>query len=325
MIWLGSDLRLLLLRAEPQSARGAMGLAPHPRPRLLHGHLGALGQRLLHPHRRARIRQTLGGFLSALPGAGRGTRPRLLRALRPRGHRRSRSPPALGAFALLYQRRRGAPRPRRRLAHGAVPRRSSRRRCSCRRCTASRSTSCSSLAAFVTAERGRFGAAGLLTGLAILTRATGLALLPALALLAWRARDRRARALPGSRSRCRSRRSIRWCSGSRSATLGLLERAGPVAPPSLARRPVRRDLGGLSPAGVDSTSRRRTSQHDVSARSEHAEPEVESRSSSFVLLTVVAWRRFGAPYGLFAAVSLVIPLSYPARAGRFCRCRDSGS
>src|SRR5919201_3924470 len=47
------------------------------------------------------------------------------------------------------------------------------------------------LAAFVLAERGRFAAAGVVSGLAILTRVTGLALLPALAVLAWRARDRR--------------------------------------------------------------------------------------------------------------------------------------
>jgi hypothetical protein len=32
----------------------------------------------------------------------------------------------------------------------------------------------------------------------------------------------------------------------------------------------------------------------------------------FLTLTVVAWRRFGAPYGLFAALSLAIPLSYPS-------------
>jgi hypothetical protein len=32
----------------------------------------------------------------------------------------------------------------------------------------------------------------------------------------------------------------------------------------------------------------------------------------FVALTVIAWRRFGAPYGLFAAVSLAIPLSVPS-------------
>src|SRR5205814_10102207 len=47
------------------------------------------------------------------------------------------------------------------------------------------------LGAFVLAERGRFGVAGGVAGLAILTRVTGLALLPALALLAWRTRERR--------------------------------------------------------------------------------------------------------------------------------------
>src|SRR5207247_8052297 len=32
----------------------------------------------------------------------------------------------------------------------------------------------------------------------------------------------------------------------------------------------------------------------------------------FVALTVVVWRRFGAPYGLFASLSLAIPLSFPS-------------
>jgi hypothetical protein len=32
----------------------------------------------------------------------------------------------------------------------------------------------------------------------------------------------------------------------------------------------------------------------------------------FVGLTVVAWKRFGAPYGLYAALSLAIPLSMPS-------------
>src|SRR5438034_11621705 len=52
------------------------------------------------------------------------------------------------------------------------------------------------LGAFALAERNRFAGAGLVTGLAILTRAAGLALLPALAVLAWRHRDR-LRALAG--------------------------------------------------------------------------------------------------------------------------------
>jgi Gpi18-like mannosyltransferase len=52
------------------------------------------------------------------------------------------------------------------------------------------------LAAFALGERNRFAAAGVVAGLAILTRAAGLALLPALALLAWRNRER-LRALGG--------------------------------------------------------------------------------------------------------------------------------
>ena len=32
----------------------------------------------------------------------------------------------------------------------------------------------------------------------------------------------------------------------------------------------------------------------------------------FVPLAIVAWRRFGAPYGLFAVLSLALPLSYPS-------------
>jgi hypothetical protein len=32
----------------------------------------------------------------------------------------------------------------------------------------------------------------------------------------------------------------------------------------------------------------------------------------FVVLAAIAWRRFGAPYGLFAALSLAIPLSVPS-------------
>ena len=31
-----------------------------------------------------------------------------------------------------------------------------------------------------------------------------------------------------------------------------------------------------------------------------------------MVLAVIAWRRFGAPYGIFAAVSLAIPLSVPS-------------
>src|SRR3989442_6352794 len=46
------------------------------------------------------------------------------------------------------------------------------------------------LLAFLLAERGRFGGAGVAVGLALLARAAGVALLPALAILVWRSRDR---------------------------------------------------------------------------------------------------------------------------------------
>ena len=47
------------------------------------------------------------------------------------------------------------------------------------------------VAAFLLAERGRFWQAGAAAGLALLTRSAGVALLPALVVLAWRAPDRR--------------------------------------------------------------------------------------------------------------------------------------
>ena len=52
----------------------------------------------------------------------------------------------------------------------------------------------SSVAAFLLAVRGRWGRAGVATGLAALTRVSGVMLLPALAVIAWRVAEPRARA-----------------------------------------------------------------------------------------------------------------------------------
>jgi Mannosyltransferase (PIG-V) len=159
------------------------------------------------------------------------------------------------------------------------------------------------LAAFVTAERGRFKSAGLLTGLAILTRFTGVALLPALGLLAWRHRER-SRALAGLalaipvatlyplflwqqgrgawafwHAQDEWHRHISW--------------AGP--------------FGGIWGALTQWTPSHAGPQHAIAVNAEGLVALV-----AFVVLTVVAWRRFGAVYGLFAAASLAIPLSYPS-------------
>jgi hypothetical protein len=159
------------------------------------------------------------------------------------------------------------------------------------------------LAAFVTAERGRFKLAGVLTGLAILTRFTGIALLPALALLAWRQRDR-LRALAGLalalpvaalyplflwqqdrgpwafwHAQDEWHRHISW--------------GGP--------------FGGIWEALTHWTPSQAGPQHAIAVNAEGLVALV-----LFLVLTIVAWRRFGAVYGLFAAASLAIPLSYPS-------------
>jgi hypothetical protein len=172
------------------------------------------------------------------------------------------------------------------------------------------------LAAFVLAERNSFTAAGLVTGLAILTRAAGLALLPALAILAWRNRDR-VRALGGLALAIPVAAIyplVLWqqlddpfaFTDAQDRWHRHFSRAGP--------------FGGLWDglvAGWHGLEQfvvgHGTHVAGVSAR--HAAAE-NLQAAVFLLLflalTVVAWRRFGAPYGLYAAVSLAIPLSYPS-------------
>ncbi len=173
-----------------------------------------------------------------------------------------------------------------------------------------------SLAAFSLAERGRFAGAGVVAGLAILTRVAGLALLPALAVLAWRHRERLralgklALALPVaaiyplvlwqqvddpfafSNAQDRWHRHLSW--------------AGP--------------FGGIW-HGLTSTwhgLEQFVVGHGTNVPGTnpmHAAAENVQAFAFLVLfigLTVVAWRRLGTAYGVFAAVSLAIPLSYPS-------------
>ena len=178
------------------------------------------------------------------------------------------------------------------------------------------------LAAFMLAERRRFLAAGAVTGLALLTRPTAAALLPALALLAWRERDRRAGAglararaaalrglpaLPLARPR-----ATRGSSCTRSASgAGTSRRPGP--------------FGGIWDglragwAGVEQLASG-SHTHVYWTPVQDSDPirvavlnlEALAFLVLFVVLAVIAWRRFGAPYGLFAALSLAIPLSVPS-------------
>jgi mannosyltransferase PIG-V len=179
------------------------------------------------------------------------------------------------------------------------------------------------LAAFLLAERGRWPAAGAMTGLAVLTRISGVALLPALAVMAWRRPPHeRRRALA---SLCLAPLIF----SAYPLYLGLAR--GDAFAFARSQGFWNRHLSAAGPlGGVWDGSRAAWAgvQQLVSGSHTHyywspvrdADPmrvaAVNLEAFAFlvllVALTVVAWRRFGAPYGLFAAVSLAIPLSVPS-------------
>jgi Mannosyltransferase (PIG-V) len=177
------------------------------------------------------------------------------------------------------------------------------------------------VAAFLLAERRRFAPAGVVAGLALLTRPVGFALLPALALIAWRSPDRR-RALANL-----AVAPLLFC----AYPLYLwIDRGDPFAfahAQDVWTRHVSYagPLGGIWDglragwAGVRqlvSGSHTTTYWPAVDGTDPMRVAAVNLEALAFlvlfVALTVVAWRRFGAPYGLFAALSLAIPLSVPS-------------
>jgi hypothetical protein len=177
------------------------------------------------------------------------------------------------------------------------------------------------LGAFVLAERGSFLGAGVAAGLAWLTRPLGVALLPALALIAWRAPQRgegllRLAAAPAlfalyplwlwwrlddplafARAEDVWSRHLSWAGPLGGLWDGL--RAGWAGVRQLA-------------SGSDATRYWSAVQDADPDRVAAVNLEQLVFLVLFIALTVVAWRRFGAPYGLFAALSLAIPLSVPS-------------
>jgi hypothetical protein len=161
--------------------------------------------------------------------------------------------------------------------------------------------------AFALAERRRFLGAGIATGLALLTRPFGIALLPAIALVAWRSGDRR-RALLSLASAPAlgaiyplllwQQLDDPWAfAHAQDMWHRYLSRAGPLG---AVWNGIRVVVTGDTPAG--------------SAPLHATAVNVEGLAALvlFTALTIVAWRRFGAPYGLFAALSLALPLSVPS-------------
>jgi hypothetical protein len=177
------------------------------------------------------------------------------------------------------------------------------------------------LAAFLFAERGRFLPAGVAAGLALLTRPVGIALLPALALLAWRSRDAR-----GALSRLAVAPALfavypllLW--RQRGDPWEFLDAQGiwtrhlsPAGPFGGIWDGLRAGWAGVQQLASGSH------EHAYWPAADGTDPlrvaainlECLAALALFTVLAVVAWRRFGAPYGLFSVVSLAIPLSYPS-------------
>ena len=174
------------------------------------------------------------------------------------------------------------------------------------------------VAAFILAERGRWKGAAGATALALLARPQGFALLPALALLGRRRRERGAW----------------WIAASPLAFLGypllLWQQLGEPFAFLDAQGTWRRELSWAGPLGGVWHGARaawagvRQIVAGPDARIywpiEDAEPlhaaAVNVSAFAFLILfavlTVVAWRRLGAAYGVFCTASLAIPLSVPS-------------
>jgi mannosyltransferase PIG-V len=147
------------------------------------------------------------------------------------------------------------------------------------------------LAAFLLAERHRFGWVGLVVGLALLTRPAGVALLAAAVLFAWRA-PHRLSAL------------------ARLLTAPALFLLYPLALWVWIDRPL-----AFLDAQV-TVWRRSFSPYGPLAGLWQAMREPPLLELAFlvglVLLAVHAWRRFGAPYGGYVLVAIALPLAAPA-------------
>jgi len=177
------------------------------------------------------------------------------------------------------------------------------------------------IAAFLLAERRRFLAAGAICGLALLTRPVAVALLPALALLAWRSTDRRGNLarLAVAPLMFAAYPLLLWIQ--RGDPLEFLHAQGfwsrelsPAGPLGGIWEGLRAGWAGVRQLASGSHTHAYWPAVTGTDPIRAAVINLECLAALvlFAILTVVAWRRFGAPYGLFAALSLAIPLSMPS-------------
>lgn len=176
------------------------------------------------------------------------------------------------------------------------------------------------VATFVLAERGRLGAASAVAGLALLTRPTAAALLPVLLVYAWR-----------NRSRARSVAKVAIAPAIFALyPLLLWRQTGDPWRFLHAEDAWDRSLATLGPfegayrgaqaawAGtrqlVQGSEDRWFWVEESADRVAVMNIELFALLLLFCALTVVAWWRLGAPYGVFGAASLAVALAAPTQA-----------
>jgi hypothetical protein len=173
------------------------------------------------------------------------------------------------------------------------------------------------LAAFALAERRLFAYAGIAAGLAILTRPAGLALLPPLVLLARRRSWHLATALPLAAA---YPLLLWWKLGEPWAFThaeGTWHRhISPVGPLGGIWDGLRAGWAGIQQLVSGSNAHvywtAVAPSDSAPLRTAAINLELLAFLVLFVALAAIAWHKFGAPYGLFSALSLALPLSAPS-------------
>ena len=249
LIWGATLARLPRLRGAVRAAapHGRRGGRRPARRRLGDRRLGALGQRLVPRRspttatstRRTRRRSSRSTRCSCAASAGSSSATTCWRASS------SRAAASAAAFVAPLAARRSSYAPRRRRTGPSSTWRSSRPRSSSSPSTASRSTSRSRWRRSCSRRRSRWAWAGLATGLAALARVSGVMLLPALAVLAWRAPNRGGALLRlALRCRCMALWPLYLGAASTTGPFVFLTRAAlGLGPPPLGCRAARRRLG----------------------------------------------------------------------------------
>jgi len=173
------------------------------------------------------------------------------------------------------------------------------------------------LAAFALAERGRLAGAGVVVGLAVLARPAGIALIPPLVLLARRSSWRLASALPVMAVYpllLWRKIGDPWAFAHAEGTWH--RHLSPAGPFGGIWDGLRAGWAGVEQLASGSNAHvywtAVAPADSTPLRTAVLNLELVGFLALFVALAVIAWREVGAPYGLFSALSLALPLSAPS-------------